>query len=364
MADQKISGLPNATTPVAGTEVLPIVQGGNTVKVSIGNLTAGRSISTAGASLDGAVVINESGANVDVRVEGDAEQNLLFIDASADSIGMGGVTTPNARLHVKSAAAATPAIKTESTSVNGYAVLGDYYVAGQSLFQIGIGYSLGDLVVGHGVGPSTTVQNAYVSTQNQSSVHGVAFTMDAIGGTFKILNGATSSTVAPGSARTLTERITINPNDMVFNDPGVNYDVRMEGDTDPNLFFVDASVDKVGFGTGSPNEKVEISGNLRFSGSQTGNKIQQRHTAVSVTTSATTIHAPGDIGAFVVVNGDDGSNRFCDLVMASPNTAPTVVQSYTSLGTPAARTYTRSGTNLQLAMASGTYNIYVLALGY
>lgn len=42
MADKKISQLTAATTPVAGTEVLPIVQGGSTVKVSVANLTAGR----------------------------------------------------------------------------------------------------------------------------------------------------------------------------------------------------------------------------------------------------------------------------------------------------------------------------------
>jgi len=44
MADAKISALPSASTPLAGTEVLPIVQSGSTVKVSVANLTAGRSI--------------------------------------------------------------------------------------------------------------------------------------------------------------------------------------------------------------------------------------------------------------------------------------------------------------------------------
>lgn len=39
MADVKITGLPAATTPVAGTEVLPIVQSGTTKQVSITNLT-------------------------------------------------------------------------------------------------------------------------------------------------------------------------------------------------------------------------------------------------------------------------------------------------------------------------------------
>ena len=44
MADLKICQLPAATTPVAGTEVLPIVQTGTTSQVSIANLTAGRSM--------------------------------------------------------------------------------------------------------------------------------------------------------------------------------------------------------------------------------------------------------------------------------------------------------------------------------
>lgn len=48
MADQKISALPAATVPLAGTEVLPIVQGGTTDKVSVANLTAGRAISCTG----------------------------------------------------------------------------------------------------------------------------------------------------------------------------------------------------------------------------------------------------------------------------------------------------------------------------
>jgi hypothetical protein len=41
MANTKISALTSATTPLAGTEVLPIVQSGSTVKVSVANLTDG-----------------------------------------------------------------------------------------------------------------------------------------------------------------------------------------------------------------------------------------------------------------------------------------------------------------------------------
>jgi hypothetical protein len=44
MADKKISALTGASTPLAGTEVLPIVQSGSTVKVAVSNLTAGRDV--------------------------------------------------------------------------------------------------------------------------------------------------------------------------------------------------------------------------------------------------------------------------------------------------------------------------------
>ena len=45
MADTKISALAASTTPLAGTEVLPIVQSGVTKQVSVANLTAGRTVS-------------------------------------------------------------------------------------------------------------------------------------------------------------------------------------------------------------------------------------------------------------------------------------------------------------------------------
>jgi hypothetical protein len=46
MADAKISALPASTTPLAGTEVLPVVQSGVTKKVAVSDLTAGRSVAT------------------------------------------------------------------------------------------------------------------------------------------------------------------------------------------------------------------------------------------------------------------------------------------------------------------------------
>jgi hypothetical protein len=71
MADVKISGLPASTTPLAGTEVLPIVQGGATKQVSIANVTAGRDVSALSittptykaANSAGGALQNASGVN-------------------------------------------------------------------------------------------------------------------------------------------------------------------------------------------------------------------------------------------------------------------------------------------------------------
>lgn len=53
MADKKISQLPAASTPLAGTEVLPIVQSSTTDQVSVADLTAGRTVAMAGATISG-----------------------------------------------------------------------------------------------------------------------------------------------------------------------------------------------------------------------------------------------------------------------------------------------------------------------
>jgi hypothetical protein len=51
MANSKISALTSATTPLAGTETLPVVQSGATKQVSVANLTAGRAVSASSLSL-------------------------------------------------------------------------------------------------------------------------------------------------------------------------------------------------------------------------------------------------------------------------------------------------------------------------
>jgi hypothetical protein len=62
MADAKISALTSVTTPLAGTEVLPIVQSSSTKKVTVANLTAGRAVTADSLSVGTTDVFAKVGA--------------------------------------------------------------------------------------------------------------------------------------------------------------------------------------------------------------------------------------------------------------------------------------------------------------
>ncbi len=59
-------------------------------------------------------------------------------------------------------------------------------------------------------------------------------------------------------------KLRFNSTGTILNDAGLALDFRVEGDTDPNLFFVDGSADRVGIGTNSPSKKLEVVGDVRI----------------------------------------------------------------------------------------------------
>lgn len=73
MADKKISALTASTTPLAGTEVLPIVQSGATVKVAVSDLTAGRAISATQLTLStGNLIVGTAAKGIDFSANANA----------------------------------------------------------------------------------------------------------------------------------------------------------------------------------------------------------------------------------------------------------------------------------------------------
>jgi hypothetical protein len=90
--------------------------------------------------------------------------------------------------------------------------------------------------------------------------------------TVEDLFGATAQTtfskidlVATGNltlgANTLTLDVATNAvitRGAVINDDGADSDTRIESENNPNMVYVDASTDRVGFGTNAPTEAVDV----------------------------------------------------------------------------------------------------------
>jgi len=188
MADVKISGLPASTTPLAGTEVLPIVQSSTTKQVSVNNLTAGRSFDALGLTLTS----TDAGASQAPTID-------LYRDsaspAASDTIG-------EIEFNGKDSAANKQA----------YALL-------------------------HGSISSPT------SGAEQGQIH-----------------------FETATAGALTEKMIIGTTNLVINEPGNIFNVRIEGDTDANLFFTDATNSRVGIGTISPAQKLDVAGSINLTG--------------------------------------------------------------------------------------------------
>ena len=64
-----------------------------------------------------------------------------------------------------------------------------------------------------------------------------------------------------------TEKMIIGTTNLVINDIGAVYNVRIEGDADANLFFTDATNDRVGIGILTPAQKLDVVGSIKLTGS-------------------------------------------------------------------------------------------------
>lgn len=92
MADTKISALTSATTPVAGTEVLPIVQGGVTKKISIADLTAGRQVNVGSLLATGGystvTITSTTGGTKTINIGSDPYTNAFIGTTTAHNLSL------------------------------------------------------------------------------------------------------------------------------------------------------------------------------------------------------------------------------------------------------------------------------------
>jgi hypothetical protein len=104
--------------------------------------------------------------------------------------------------------------------------------------------------------------------------------------------------------------VTVDDGNLIINESGADVDFRVEGDTDANLLFVDASADKVGIGASDPVGKIDCRGILTISNS---------------------------VSSYWGFDRDDSTG---DLTLSNSNTTPVL-------------SFTESGAYLRLASGSG-----------
>lgn len=175
------------------------------------------------------LVVNEDGADSDVRIEGDTDTNLMFLDASSDRVGIG-TATPSSKLHVA-----------------GVTTIGDG--ASNASMALVLNSERAWRFKAGSTGATTTL----ILQADTDGKH-MQMQTQAGGALFDILNN-----------NSVTASLFQIFMPVVMNESGTDTDTRIEGDTDTNLLFVDASTDRVGIGTNTPGYKLHVNGALNLS---------------------------------------------------------------------------------------------------
>ena len=217
-------------------------------------------------------------------------------------------------------------------------------------------------MVGCTIGYTGTVGTDYVDWQQRAP-------LSMLGCNFNSTNACTLKFATPGTAGT---------GGLVF-DAGTNYvntipqytlaSTRFSAHQNGQFICNSQSNSVIGVGAALTNvvltERVNTTDNIigRINGIGAGGGTAQTTQCAQTTTAITTAKTIAGLedAALVLVRGSDGAgNEFMDLVITMTAGTPTVITSKTLTGSPAARTYTISSFNLQLAMASGTYTTNVM----
>ena len=171
-----------------------------------------------------------------------------------------------------------------------------------------------------------------------------------ITGTLPVANGGTGVTTSTGTT-----------NVVLSNSPVL---------VTPNLGTPSAIVLTNASGTASININGTVGATTPAAGTFTGTLgvgsakvISGVGSAVSVAATATTIFTVAGGFPLVVVSGNaPGGLIFLDLVTYTPAGGFVVISSSSVNGSPAARTYSVSGDNLKVSLASGTYSVGAIAI--
>lgn len=141
---------------------------------------------------------------------------------------------------------------------------------------------------------------------------------------------------------------------VIVNSNGADQDTRISGDNDNNLLFTDASADKVGIGTSTPAEKLDVAGNLAISNgflsfsqtpqSATGNA------AASLSTSITNFTLSSGSDSLSLATGTTGQVKIINVIAGAGSVSINVA---TRVGFTTVNSSTVGASITLLALASG-----------
>jgi len=141
---------------------------------------------------------------------------------------------------------------------------------------------------------------------------------------------------------------------VIVNSNGADQDTRISGDNDNNLLFTDASADKVGIGTSTPSEKLDVAGNLAISnGFLTFSQTPQAATgnaAASLSTAITNFTLSSGSDSLSLAAGSTGQVKIINVIAGAGSVSINVA---TRVGFTTVNSSTVGGTITLLALASG-----------
>jgi hypothetical protein len=141
---------------------------------------------------------------------------------------------------------------------------------------------------------------------------------------------------------------------VIVNSNGADQDTRISGDNDNNLLFTDASADKVGIGTSTPSEKLDVAGNLAISNgflsfSQTP-QAATGNAAASLSTAITNFTLSSGSDSLSLAAGSTGQVKIINVIAGAGSVSINVA---TRVGFTTVNSSTVGGTITLLALASG-----------
>ncbi len=246
---------------------------------------------TGDKTFTGTVTVGVNGTGKDVRFYGDTSGSNLLWDESADDL-----------------------IFTNAGIAVGSDATGDLYYRNASGFLARLGASTDGYVLTTGGAGTVPAWEAAPGAGSVDAANGadnrIATFTDS-----NSLNGEANltfdgSTLAVTGALTATGNVSFDGGSFVFNEAGADKDFRIEGDSNANLFFADASTDRIGIGTNSVSALLTLNGT--YSSGANGPNIEFFGTATDAYPSMQILNYSHDDQSINFDNYYDGAWKSSD----------------------------------------------------